>query len=345
MVSKKVLLMNRYSSSILLSVIVPVYNTENYIEDCIESILAKSDLRIEIIIINDGSTDRSKNIINQISDNRIRVINQENGGLSRARNVGLDAACGEYVIFIDSDDYITSGSLSEMLNIAIEDNLDILQGTYKIVDSRGGRKRSQIRRQTRDFIPIGIAQGVEYFKRGHDCALVWRFMFRKSFLNKNQLRFIEGRKYEDIDFGVRAIYLSKRMRVIDNRFYSYRQTANSITRGIKNKNTCSKNIYDYMVICESIKRFYSEYVDFKHIPIFDNYLGRVIIGAIWMLVKNNVNFYSFFCLHELRDQTLNLLRKKEGVTARICTILLRSENYALLKLCMRIGHLVIKQRW
>ena len=115
----------------MLSVVVPVYNVEEYIYECIESILNQDIDGVEIIVINDGSTDNSLKIVKSFNDERIRIIDKENGGLSSARNVGLKEAVGEYVIFIDSDDYLKDKSvLAEMYNLAKKNNSDIVAGNF-----------------------------------------------------------------------------------------------------------------------------------------------------------------------------------------------------------------------
>ncbi|MGL6168239.1 MAG: glycosyltransferase family 2 protein, partial [Fusobacteriaceae bacterium] len=111
-----------------ISVIIPVYNTEKYLRRCLESIINQSLKEIEIIIVNDGSPDGSSKIIDEFSqkDKRIKVINKKNGGISSARNVGLKKSLGEYVIHIDSDDWIEHNYFFEMYSKAKKDNLDIV---------------------------------------------------------------------------------------------------------------------------------------------------------------------------------------------------------------------------
>lgn len=118
----------------LVSVIVPVYNVEKYLDECIKSIMEQSYTNLEILLIDDGSSDNSINICNRYSliDNRIRVISQKNGGASKARNRGIRESCGEYIIFIDSDDYWDDlDALKVMIGNMSESGADILQFGYK----------------------------------------------------------------------------------------------------------------------------------------------------------------------------------------------------------------------
>ena len=113
----------------LISVIVPVYNVEKYVEECVESILNQTLKNTEVLIVNDGSTDKSNELVNNLAnkDNRITVINQSNKGLSIARTVGVNLARGEYVSFIDSDDWIEKSMCEEMYKSAKNNNCDIVQ--------------------------------------------------------------------------------------------------------------------------------------------------------------------------------------------------------------------------
>ena len=116
-------------SNIQISIIIPVYNTEKYIQKCIDS-LYQQNLNIEIIFIDDGSTDNSKEIINNYSkkDDRIKVLSQNNQGPAVARNLGLEVAQGNYIAFLDSDDWIENNSLEMLYNVAIEFDVDMIMG-------------------------------------------------------------------------------------------------------------------------------------------------------------------------------------------------------------------------
>ena len=124
----------------LISIIVPIYNVENYLSECINSVLVQTYTNFELLLVNDGSTDCSGKICEKFlaMDNRIRVLNKKNGGLSSARNFGLERAIGEYIIFLDSDDYWTNDkTLENLLSIAQYTNADIVRGEYIEVDENG----------------------------------------------------------------------------------------------------------------------------------------------------------------------------------------------------------------
>ena len=115
-----------------VSIIVPVYNIENYIEGCIKSLVYQTYNKIEIILVNDGSTDNSLSVCERfaVSDNRIKIVNKANGGLSSARNSGIDVANGDFIMFIDGDDYIACNTLSELVLQIEKYDADIVQFGY-----------------------------------------------------------------------------------------------------------------------------------------------------------------------------------------------------------------------
>ena len=121
----------------LISVIIPAYNAEKYISKCIESIQNNTYKNLEIIIVNDGSKDNTRQVVEGVSDSRIRLINQENGGVSKARNTGLDNATGEYIAFIDSDDYISEDYFEVLLTACNKSGADIAACRHICVDVKG----------------------------------------------------------------------------------------------------------------------------------------------------------------------------------------------------------------
>ena len=133
-------------SSVKISVIIPVYNVEAYLKECLDSFLNQELKEIEVICVNDGSTDNSLNVLKeyQQKDSRVIVINQENKGQGEARNVGIDASRGEYLFFADPDDYIEENSLSKLYSYARENNSNIVWFNYKIVHEYSGETKEYI---------------------------------------------------------------------------------------------------------------------------------------------------------------------------------------------------------
>ena len=209
----------------LISVIVPVYNVEAYVAKCIESIQNQSYQHLEIILVDDGSTDDSGDICDQYAayDDRIKVIHQENGGISAARNTGIEAANGDYITFVDSDDYIAPNMYEDMLHILKDNDLDILECTA-FRDKDG-------------TIIEGCNDGsLEIFNRHealkmamHDCFIaVWSQMYKRSAIG--DVRFPVGRKFEDTAVSYLFIANTNRVGHINRCYYYYRLNPNSITQ-------------------------------------------------------------------------------------------------------------------
>ena len=233
-----------------ISVIVPVYNTEKYLDECILSILNQSFTDFELLLIDDGSTDRSGAICDQYAakDERVRVFHKKNGGVSSARNVGLDEAKGEYVIFLDADDYwYRDDCLEALLRIAVQTKVDVVRGEYKAVDENGNfvfsRSVSKKRMQYVDR-PINTLEFLKYAV--NDEFFSWLLLFRRELVSK--LRFEVGRIYlEDMMF-ISEIMIKEDVRcmyVPDVRFYAYRKHRASISYQIN-----SKKISDALGICD-----------------------------------------------------------------------------------------------
>ena len=215
-----------------LSIIIPVYNVEKYLSICIDSLINKCDLRLEIILVNDGSTDRSGTIADQYAkrDSRIKVIHQVNGGASVARNAGLELAQGEYIAFVDSDDWVKEGALSELFNEAIKHKADIAMGKvlfrHKDRIDNGGFKPFP------DEIVHVPLSGKDCFIRLMEAnayqPMVFSYIFRKEYLKTIQVRFEEGIMHEDELWTPMVLCQAGKMVVAGNDFYYYRQQDDSV---------------------------------------------------------------------------------------------------------------------
>lgn len=168
-----------------ISVIVPVYNTASYLSRCIESLVNQTYSDLQIILIDDGSTDESGTIADewQTKDPRIEVYHQQNQGQSAARNVGLLHVRGEYIAFVDSDDYIDSNYFSTMLQAA-DDTTDCVQTGYRRIDFFGNTIRTYLPRHFYQY------------------TTPWGKIYRRAFMDQHHLRFPEGMIYEDVVFSI-----------------------------------------------------------------------------------------------------------------------------------------------
>lgn len=181
-----------------VSVIVPVYNTAAYLEKCIESLLAQTLADLELIFVDDGSTDKSPEILESFrkrAPERIRVITQSNGGQGKARNVGLAAAVGAYIGFVDSDDTVDRRMYAAMYGKAVSEDLDLVECRFRYLTEDG-----------REKTPYGqpaLGEGRALFR--HPLVSPWNKLIRRDLLVQNDIRFPEGYIYEDTSFYLKLL--------------------------------------------------------------------------------------------------------------------------------------------
>lgn len=223
------------------SIIIPIYNVEKYLAGCLESILSQSYQNYEIICVNDASTDNSLEILSHYSKktNRIKIINNEgNEGLSVSRNKALKIAQGEYILFVDSDDYILKDAL-QILDKALQENpVDVLNFNYDLkVESAYEKERNPIRLEIhRQDISLKSGQRwfADAFHNGSLITMAWSRAYRKEFLVQEQLWFYERLIHEDVLFLIQIAVKAKTVMCIEDRLYTYRKREGSITT-IKSK--------------------------------------------------------------------------------------------------------------
>lgn len=223
--------LGRLVRSPFISVIVPVYNTSPYLSECLQSIVTQSFKDIEIICVNDGSTDNSLNILQAFAarDRRIKIISQPNRGLSAARNTGLREAKGRYVMFVDSDDSLFFGALGTAFKAAAGNCSDIVIFGYKPhwVPQKLSEKYAMP--ENRSFSYKDITEHI------FDYWSVWSKIYSRSFIRRRRLSFPEGLIFEDVWFHSCSMLQAKRVSLINDRLYAYRtDNAASLTH-----NACS----------------------------------------------------------------------------------------------------------
>ena len=194
---------------IKVSIIVPVYNVEEYISKCLDSLVNQTLKEIEIIVVNDGSPDNSQSIIDKYAKKykNIKSYTKENGGLSDARNYGLKYAKGEYISFIDSDDYVDKTMIEKMYNYAVKNNLDIvvcdsieIKGNHQIL------KKSNLHYSDDDIKNYIISP-----------PMAWSRIYKKEILNDK--KFTKGIYYEDLDFTPSLAKITKKIGFIEEGLY------------------------------------------------------------------------------------------------------------------------------
>lgn len=222
--------------SVLISIIVPVYNVETYLKDCIEHVLMQDYVHWELLLVDDGSTDNSGRICDDFSfkDKRIYTFHKSNGGLSSARNFGLDKAKGKYVIFLDSDDYwLTSDCLRKLVNAAVSLDADVVRGEYKEVNECGDDLHIKDISHKLDKANQ-ILSSADFFKsivNGENFSVL--FLFARRIFDE-YFRFDEKRRFEeDVELNIRLFCKDLKCVYIPEVFYAYRKRSNSIVHTFK----------------------------------------------------------------------------------------------------------------
>lgn len=206
----------------LVSVIVPIYNIENYLEECLDSLIHQSYRNLEIILVDDGSTDRSGEICDRYAkqDDRIKVIHKENGGLSSARNRGMDVVTGEFVSFIDGDDYIDCDTFQVCIDAMQERQAEVVE--FGIVGRNTDEESVKGIFDREDVLKRAISSSYSY-----PSDSVWNKMYRKSLIEN--LSFPEGKIHEDSVFLAQVFAKEKKYYFINRQLYFYRCREDSIT--------------------------------------------------------------------------------------------------------------------
>ena len=212
-----------------ISIIVPVYNVEKYLENCIESILNQTFKDFELILVDDGSTDNSGKIcdIYEKKDSRIKVIHKNNEGLSSARNTGLDIACGKYVGFVDSDDSIHPKMYEVLYNLIEKYKSDISCCNYKYTYDISNQNHEEL--NLNEVIEMSNIEAIEklYDKDlGVRLVVAWNKLYHKHLFDN--IRYKVGRLHEDEFMAHRILYNSKKITYVDNELYYYLQREGSI---------------------------------------------------------------------------------------------------------------------
>lgn len=276
-----------------ISFIVTVYNKQDYIRQCVESLIYhKLHYDVEIIIVNDGSSDKSKSIIESLCIDypEIVFLDQNNQGLSMARNNGTSIATGDYIWFIDADDYISEDFIPEEVFMEEPDVL-VLQSKWS--DSTVIRNK----------IDLKYSKGFEVLTDNNWCACAPFYIFRRSFLLKYNLQFVKGIIHEDAEFTPRALYLAKKLKIINKPLYIVFPAPNSITRSQGNY----KRSTDIILIASSLLQFEKEHkMRGREKKSFDSIIARFINSGL-----RNV----LLCTRKEQSDYNHLLSKKQEIIA------------------------------
>lgn len=317
----------------LVSIIIPAYNAEKTIKIAIDSALQQIYKNIEVIVINDGSTDKTNLIVNNIieHDKRVKLVETENFGVSHARNIGIKSSKGKYVTFLDSDDFIDKEMISEMYKCIKEYNVKIVKCNCKMIENN-------TQRILEDYNIKGLIRSKELLKhiimyeeniKGYS----WVYMFEKN----NIIFFNEDLSYmEDNDFLLKVLLKNENIYILDKPLYNYVLNDNSVTRSQKKlkeqcfkildsinsmENTLIKNNIDKNLMDEFYNLYY-QYVISKISKIKSNKDKLTIINnKIFINLINNLQY--------------SLLKKKQ----KVGYILLKLKLYKLFFIVLKINNI------
>lgn len=231
----------------MISFIVPVYNGERFLHTCLDSILSQSEKDIELILINDGSTDGSADILHKyaMQDARVRVLTQKNQGVSAARNLGFSKANGDYICFFDCDDVLLDGSAEHMLNRAKETDADLVAASFRYLYTESGQTRVV-------NLPVSdaILDRQSSLSAMHLTSLGGCKLWRAQMLRENHLQYPPYRIAEDVGFYLCALACCKHVAVMNHPVYDYR------IHGSSSVQTATLKVLDCIGVFDDVTAFY-----------------------------------------------------------------------------------------
>lgn len=273
----------------LISVIVPVYNVEKYLERCLDSIVNQTYKNLEVLLVNDGSKDASLNICEEyaLKDQRIKVISQENKGAAAARNTGINNAVGEYITFVDSDDYIDLNMYEEMMEINNQYNCDVVMcDCYKEKDNLREVFTHPIRPGFYDkdmlykeyFPSLLMTNSVDYPATISN----WLLLIKRNIINDNELRYKEGMRFsEDLLFGSQVMYYANNFYYMKEKcYYHYMFNPTSVT----------KTFYqDKWILMKQLHTFIEEFFLSKEDYDFQRQVDLSLLYIVYHCINNVKN--------------------------------------------------------
>ena len=255
-----------------VSVIVPIYNVEKYLEKCINSLLSQTLEDIQIILVNDGSKDNSGTIAKKYAErnkDKVIYVEKENGGLSDARNYGLKYATGDFVAFLDSDDYIEKNAYEEMYNKAIEENADYVEcdfiWEYPNKAKIDKQYKYQNKKEMLNFVRV----------------VAWNKLIKRSLIIEHNLEFPKGLRYEDVEFTYKLIPYINKFAYVDKPFIHYIQREGSIAN-VQNERTA-----EIFTVLDEVIEFYKKnniYEEYKE-ELEYNYARYLLCSSLKRMCK------------------------------------------------------------
>ena len=308
-----------------LSIIIPVYNVEQYIDTCLYSIYSQkfSEEDFEVIVVNDGTPDNSMDIVKQYAKryNNLRIVSQENQGLSVARNKGLSHAKGDYVWFVDSDDWLTKDALATICTAISENqNVDVFATILWMCYEQSGKRKIEYKPNP------NVKSGRDYMFRNHNAnrGACQRYILKRLFLEKHSLRFMPHVYHEDGEFSNRMLYLAERLIILPTPVYNYRiRTSGSIMSSRKMQMN-----YDLVKIFYFLRDFAEKYV--KGNDDYWPYREKIFecLSSTIMFSRNEIFSKEF---NQFYRENKRLIKQEARTILPHCKELTLAENIFLLQ--------------
>lgn len=287
----------------LISVIIPVYNVLPYLREALDSVISQTYKNLEIIIIDDGSTDGSEEVCDEYtSDSRVIVIHQENRGLSGARNTGLEIITGDYVAFLDSDDAYHPDMIRKMKQSLVQYEADIVACGYGIFQEKGRmtkKNQTGVRGYEKEMT-ITAYEALDMLMEGKYIIAVWNKLYPRRLWE--HLRFPEGHVFEDLWVSPYFLEQCNRIVLIPDILVYYRERKNSITR-TKTIHNIREHMYAY--------KAFLDYVEKKEFPLSSNSIELFREGTVHRWIQQWIDIYkqcdkqSLTGIDELRNEMLD----------------------------------------
>ena len=265
-----------------LSVIIPLYNAGNDFKACMESLIAQTWTALEIIIVNDGSTDNSVDIAKYYAENypHVRLLHQANAGASVARNRGMDVATGKYVAFVDADDLVYPHMYETLMTMALEDNLDVAQCNADWSERDTGVTWQSI--PTDRIRSTGVLTGPDWLHMALSSRrwthVVWMGVYRREVIEKNNIRFIPGLHHQDIVWTTEFMFNVLRARYTEESLYKYFLHHNSVSRLKRQGNKNLNYQRHYIKITRLLEKLNRNYAD--RITIYPEFHQQITYEAL-----------------------------------------------------------------
>ena len=267
------------------SIIVPMYNVEKYIGKCLESIMAQKYENYEVIIVNDGSTDNSVDVVKEyLTDKRFKLYNKDNSGVSATRNYGIGKVTGDYIIFVDSDDYITKDLLYNINKVLVKHNYDIVKYGCNLVDDEYNLIRKEKTNIDSKKVDTKEMLNFEFSEPP------WAFAYNAKFFVDNKFSYAEGRVHEDYGLTPLIILKAKDKYYLKYYGYNYVQRNNSIVHGMeKNIRRCNDMLYHFDNLYDIISK--DNKIDNETKLFAYSYLANALIIKAKLLTGKNLDNY------------------------------------------------------